>query len=147
VKIKKDYLQTKIHKFAIFWLPPMLWAALIFTFSAMAVSKSSEIYWQDFVVKKTAHFIEYAVLSFWLYRALLAEGVGKVRSGVYAVVLSIIFAISDEVHQSYTPGREPRIRDVVIDTIGAGFSIYTIWKLLPKMPKRLKLLAEKLQVM
>ena len=67
-------------------------------------------------------------------------------AGVYAVCFSVFYGLTDEFHQGFTPGREPKIRDVGFDTIGAGFAIYFIWKLLPRVPKRLGDLAENFQL-
>jgi len=81
---------------------------------------TSEIYWQDFIVKKTAHIIEYAILATLLYRALINSNVPRKEAGIYAVILSATYGISDEFHQYFTPGREPRVRDVFFDLFGAS---------------------------
>ena len=129
-----------------YWLPAFAWALVIFIFSSYPTGTASEIHWKDFIVKKTAHIVEYAILSLTIYRALTLEGVGKKRAGIYSIIFSIFYGFTDEFHQSFTPGREPRLRDTVFDTIGAVLAIYFVWKLLPKMPKKLKNLAEKLQI-
>jgi hypothetical protein len=129
-----------------FWFPPIIWAILIFSFSSKSVPTTSEVYWQDFVIKKTAHIIEYAIFSVLIYRGFINSGVNQKQARLYSVLLAIIYALTDEFHQSFTPGRQPRIRDVIIDTIGAGLGIYSLWKLLPKAPLKLKNWAKKLQL-
>jgi VanZ family protein len=62
----------------------------------------------------------------------------KRTSAVLAVILVFLFGISDEYHQSFTPGREPRFRDVLIDTAGAVLAILALWKLLPRLTGRFK---------
>ena len=119
---------------------------LIFYSSSRSVAKVTQICWPDFVVKKLAHIAEYATLSLLLYRGFMASGFKSGKAGVYAIVLSIIYAISDELHQSFTPGREPRVRDIIFDTIGAGLAIYCFRKFLPKAPKKIKFWAKKLQL-
>lgn len=75
--------------------------------------------WQDFLVKKTAHFIEYYLLAVLIYRSLASTTTyTKRRLLMTALFLSLAYAISDEIHQSFIPGREPRIRDVIIDSSG-----------------------------
>lgn len=133
-------------KISRFWIPVILWAILIFAFSSEALPPTSRFYWPDFVVKKTAHIIEYGVFALLLYRAFINSGANKKKAAVYSIIIAVAYAFTDEYHQSFTPGREPRIRDVVFDTIGASFAVYYLWKLLPKAPKRLKLWAEKLQL-
>jgi len=46
-----------------------------------------------------------------------------------------LYGFTDEFHQSFTPGREPRIRDVIIDTIGGALGVLTFSKVLEKYPK------------
>ena len=112
------------------WAPVAAWAVIIFLFSSLSVTPTTEIYWQDFVVKKTAHVIEYGIFAVLLYRALRSEGVEKINAGLAAILVSVIYGASDEFHQGFTPGREPRVRDVVFDTIGAIAGIYICKKYL-----------------
>jgi len=129
-----------------FWLPPVVWALVIFLFSSKPVIPSSLFFWKDFIIKKTAHVVEYGILAALLYRALKEYGVQKYNAGLIAILIALIYGATDELHQSFTPGREPRVRDVFFDTIGAILSIYSIWNLLPKAPKKLKTWAKKLQL-
>jgi VanZ family protein len=131
-------LKILLKKLLLYWSPVFLWCLAIFLVSNRTVPKSSEFFWQDFVIKKLAHVFEYAVLSTFIYRALINSGVGKRNAGIWAVVLTVLYGASDEFHQSFTPGRQARIRDVLIDGFGGGLAVYLIWKFLPKVPKRLK---------
>jgi len=90
--------------------------------------------------------IEYGIFAALIYRGLVASGVKKNNAGIYSILLALLYGVTDEFHQSYTPGREPRVRDVVFDTIGAILTIYSIWNLLPKAPERLRAWAKKLQL-
>lgn len=129
-----------------YWLPVILWAGVIFTFSAFPATRTSEIHWQDFIVKKSAHVIVYFILSVFLYRAFVSSGFKKINAGYISILIAMFYGVSDEFHQSFTPGREPHIRDVIFDTIGATLAIYVIWKILPRAPKKLRKLAESLQL-
>jgi len=135
-----------IERLLKFWLPVAIWAVVIFSFSSLPTIKASSLYWREFVIKKTAHIVIYAVLSTLLYRALKESGVEKKEAGIYAIILAILYGVSDEFHQAFTPGREPTARDVFFDTGGAVLAIYSLWKLLPKAPKKLKVLAHRLQL-
>jgi len=128
------------------WLPVIVWSLVIFFFSARPTPRAGQLYWQEFVIKKSAHIIEYAIFTSLLYRALKESGVEKKEAGIYAIILAVLYGLSDEFHQFFTPGREPKLRDVIFDTIGAGSAVYILWKLLPKAPKKLKVWAEKLQL-
>ena len=99
---------------------------VIFAFSSRSVIQASEFYLADFVMKKTAHFVEYAVLSILVYRALTQAGIGPKKAMLISIIFSILYAISDEWHQSFTPGREPNVRDVIIDTVGVFAGALTI---------------------
>lgn len=135
-----------MKKFVKFWLPVGVWVLTIFIFSSIPTKPVSEVYWKDFFVKKLAHIVEYGILSTLIYRALINFGMDKKRSAIYSVLSAIFYGITDEFHQSFTPGREPKARDIIFDTIGASSAIYLIWNLLPKAPLKLKRWAENLQL-
>jgi len=138
--------RIKLIKLVKFWLPPTLWALVIFSFSAFTVGHATEIYWKDFLVKKTAHIIEYGVLATLLYRAMINSGVNNKKAMWLAVFFSFLYGITDEFHQSFTPGREPTFRDIVIDTLGASIFIFGIIGNIKKMPKFLQNLYIKYQM-
>jgi VanZ family protein len=135
-----------VNKFVKFWLPVLLWALVIFWFSSKSQPTTSEVYWQEFAIKKTAHMIVYGFLAILLYRAFRNYGAPAKQSAVAAIFWAFVYGLSDEFHQSFTPGREPRFRDVIFDTIGASITTLFLWKLLPRMPQRLKVLVRKLDL-
>jgi VanZ like family len=99
-----------VHRSAVrAWLPVALWAAAIFAFSSVP-SLSTGLGGWDLVLRKLAHAAEYAVLG-----ALLLRACGTPR---LAIVLGGLYAVSDELHQSFVRGRHAALTDVVIDTIG-----------------------------
>lgn len=93
----------------------------------------------DGIVRKTAHFTEYAVLAMILYgtlrllqaRILFIAG----KSGMIAFIASVLFAVQDEWHQMFVPGRGPGVRDVFIDSCGAAFGIAVLWLLVFRKTK------------
>jgi VanZ family protein len=136
----------KLKFFIKYWLPFLLWAVVIFSFSANPTRPSSEIHWQDFIIKKTAHIIEYAVFTTLLYRALRKVGYDIKKAGYTALAIAFLYGTTDEYHQSFTPGREPTIRDILFDTLGSGIAIYLIWNYLSIAPDKIKKLAKKLEL-
>jgi len=86
-----------------------VWAAVIFAFSSVPDLGTGLGGW-DPVLRKLAHMAEFAVLG-----ALLARALG--RTGV-AVVLGTLYAVTDELHQTFVPGRLGRPLDVAIDAVG-----------------------------
>ena len=129
------------------WLPPIIWAIVIFSFSSYQTVQASQIKWQDFIVKKSFHIIEYAILTTFVYRAMKESGLNRKKAGIYSILFTILYGITDEFHQSFTQGRESKARDVIFDTIGGLLSIYIIWKYLPKAPKRLVAWAKRFQIL
>ena len=126
------------------WLPPVLWAALIFHFSSGKIFVASAIYWQDFTVKKIGHVLLFGFLAVFIYRGLRGEGVSGKKAVIWAIIISTLYGAIDEYHQLFTQGREGRVRDVFIDGTGAAiFTLLTYW-LLPKLPKKFKIYAESL---
>ena len=80
------------------------------------------------IVRKGAHMMEYAVL-FLLYRRAL-ELSGAPRPALTALVMSALYAATDEWHQGFVADRNPSPIDVGIDTLGAGIAlgVQSIWK-------------------
>lgn len=108
-----------------YWLPVIGIAAIIFFFSSRPALHTASDYATDFVIKKLAHFTEYAIFSIFVYRAISHTcSLPKTHCALLAVVFTIIYAISDEWHQSFVPGREPHVRDVLIDTTGGLFGVF-----------------------
>jgi len=99
------------------WLLVFVWAGLIFFLSNQPYLKSDLPNQWDFILRKIAHITEYAILAWLLIRALQGN---KLTWGqlTLAVVLSILYAVSDEYHQTFVLGREGTFRDVSIDSFG-----------------------------
>lgn len=90
--------------------------ALIFTASA-----SPDPGLPSSVSDKTAHVAAYALLSVLVLRAL-ADGALATMTwprATVAVLLSVLYGVTDEVHQRFVPGRSPDVLDVVADAVGA----------------------------
>jgi len=104
-----------VLKFIRRWGPVFTWASLIFIMSSIESVPSAQIIWWDFIIKKLAHVFEFAVLYYLLVRALK----GHQRPLRLAFFITLIYAITDELHQSFTPGRFPSPLDVGFDSFGA----------------------------
>ena len=103
-----------------YWLPPALWMGVIFTLSAQPTLPQHPDTLFDLILKKAAHMIEYGILVFLLWRAL-SQGQGTLsRSAlITAFLISVLYAASDEYHQTFVPGRKGKLVDVGFDTVGA----------------------------
>ena len=100
-----------------------------------------------FLVRKTAHFTEYAILGglfflnlrSWLKSNTTLVKIPKPQTTkplakkasldplkhplAMSILLSLLYACTDEIHQIFVPGRSAQFRDVLIDTLGASFGI------------------------
>jgi len=70
-------------------------------------------------VRKLGHFTEYFVLGVLIARALRDERGWQLHHALMAVALAGSYAVTDELHQRFVPGRTAAAGDVVIDTLGA----------------------------
>lgn len=70
------------------------------------------------VFRKLCHFGEYGVLSFFVYITFCSFGICG-RKTWMVVAICFVYAVSDEIHQYFVPGRACRIVDILIDTSGA----------------------------
>ncbi|HKB88358.1 MAG TPA: VanZ family protein [Patescibacteria group bacterium] len=136
-------MRAKVVKQISAWLPVILWGALIFHFSSGTVPVASNIYWKDFAVKKTGHMLLFGAMSILIYRGLRMSGIDRKRSAIWAVFLATFYGATDEYHQMFTQGREARVRDVFIDSIGATLVILSTYYLLPKFSKKVQVIISK----
>jgi VanZ family protein len=83
----------------------------------------------NYVVRKSAHFTEYAILGALLFRAFRAgDSVRwRFRWALYSFVFSLSWALLDELHQTFTRTRGGSIWDSLLDSSGALFMLIAIW--------------------
>ena len=100
------------------WAPVVLWVAIIFAFSSVPDLGTGLGTW-DLVLRKIAHACEFAVLGALLLRALRDERA--------ALAAGVAYAVSDELHQHFVPGRVGSPLDVLIDSVGVGVGVL-LWR-------------------
>lgn len=151
--------KLSIHKL-LPWMAVILWMMLIFALSHQPASDSGEISSgitkfvieavgqimpmaeADFdlfehIVRKNAHFFIYLVFGILVVRAFTKSGVNSSKAIGSAIVICVLYAMSDEFHQLFIAGRSGEIHDVLIDGWGAVAGIVLYW-LTGKMLKRNK---------
>ncbi len=102
-----------------YWFPVLLWAMLIFTVSSVSDFPASvEQLWS---FDELLHAAEYGVLAFLLARALKNSQKDQLKHNFrfLAVLFAVLYAASDELHQSVVPLRSASIVDFIFDGIGA----------------------------
>jgi VanZ family protein len=107
------------------WLPVIVWAAVIFTFSSIP-GLGTGLGEADTILRKGAHVTEYAIFGWMLLRALGRE--------FPALAIGIAYAITDEIHQSFVRGRHASPIDVLIDTVGLAIGIFLVSRLFQTRP-------------
>lgn len=102
--------------FLYYWLPVILYMAVIFYFSSL--EQPIPVGGLEFEKKDLLlHALEYFVLSALLLRAFLYSAVKSPY--VYSILFSILYGISDEIHQLFVAGRVFSVQDIMADAVGA----------------------------
>lgn len=137
------------------WAAVILWMIMIFTFSAQPAMESERISMgitgmilkfienlaliagasaemvanTDHLVRKSAHAFVFFVLAMLVANAFLKTGVKWPRAFVFAFLVTVGYACTDEIHQLFVPGRAGMLSDVGIDSMGAiaGLGLSWIW--------------------
>ncbi|KGM94526.1 VanZ family protein [Clostridium novyi A str. 4552] len=128
------------------WLTVIMWMGLIFKFSSQPAVQSSKLSGKvtnvnvkaiekvkpntkfnivefHHMVRKNAHFFIYLVLGILTLNALRKSEVKGYKGIIFALLICVIYAISDEIHQTFVPGRTGMVKDVFIDIAGATVGI------------------------
>ena len=122
----------------------LLWMFLIFLMSSFDATESTNqsnfivniitnifkienIEVLSFIIRKLAHFTEYLILGFLTINMLNKNDISK--KYLISILICIIYATSDEIHQIFVPGRACQIRDILIDSIGSITGVY-LYKLI-----------------
>jgi VanZ family protein len=131
------------------WVAVLLWLGLIFNFSSQAADNSAalstgltriivgvlekvapaahfDLNQVEHLLRKNAHFFVYLVLGILVINAKRRSGLKGWKWFFLALGFGVLYAVSDEIHQLYVPGRSGQIRDILIDGAGvlAGSIIY-----------------------
>lgn len=124
------------------WIALLFWIGLIFymsnqpgdvsskqsglvlkLFQIIGIDLNSELSeLATFIVRKTAHFTEYFILYLLTFNVIKYYFDIK-RAILYALIFSIFYACTDEIHQYFIPGRAMAFKDVLIDSSGALLSM------------------------
>lgn len=127
----------------------VIWLVIIFIFSSQNGSESTKtsgifyniinIFVKDvsikptvvLVIRKIAHFTEYCILAILLLNVIKDYSNINYKTLLLAFILCLLYAASDEWHQTFIDGRSGQLIDVIIDSCGSLFGII-IYKLTRK---------------
>jgi VanZ family protein len=129
------------------WLPAICVAIIISSFSSHYFSAAQTgrvilplLHWlfpsasrhalrvMHFAIRKAAHVTEFAAFSIAVFHGVRADRSGwRFSWAAITLLVSVAFGALDEWHQSFVPLREPTVRDVIIDTVGAFLAQVLVW--------------------
>jgi VanZ family protein len=114
---------SKLIQIVLRWLPVLLVMLVIFLVSSRPASDLPNFDAADRLIKKGGHMIGYALLAISYWRALsFKQGKWWLAWG-----FALLYAVTDEFHQSFVPGRHPSVWDVLVfDNFGALISLWLI---------------------
>lgn len=95
---------------------------VIFTASSVPASEMPDVF--PLGVDKIVHLAAYAVLGFALIRAFLGvTSINLAKCAVLSIIIGSLFAVSDEWHQSFVPGRIMDKMDLLADFLGLNIGV------------------------
>jgi VanZ family protein len=107
------------------YLPPLIWAGIIFYLSSIPNLKITQSSW-DTLLRSLAHIFFYFVLFLLILRS---TGSTTKRNSTISAILSVLYAFSDEWHQSFVPTRVADPFDLMLDSTGVllGVIFSKLW--------------------
>ncbi len=131
MKVGVDHMRYKVNPRALvawlsYWLPPLLLMAAIFYLSSQPNLPQAPGELLDAVLKKISHAVVYVLLFLLLLRAWRCSPVPH-RALQAALLTTAAYAISDELHQAFVPGRKANWYDVLID-VSLPLLLSLLWR-------------------
>jgi len=106
-----------MRRFVRYQLPAILWAMLIFGLSSIPGLSTPEIGIKP--TDKLAHLVEFGIFGYLITRAFYHSNFSLRRYSIaLGITLGILYALSDEFHQSFVPGRDVSLGDIIADSLG-----------------------------
>ena len=118
------------------FVPALIWMGIIFYFSSrQTIGIGGDSYWLRFFILKSFHLIEYATLFVLINFAI--------NSKINSIFIAYLYGITDEIHQSFIPGRTSKVTDTLIDLLGIFIGLFVLKFIILPIFKKLKLPKEK----
>jgi VanZ family protein len=132
---EKQDLRPKISNYMNLEIIETLFSTVVIHYAGdeISIKALGSAHFIEFFIRKAAHFFVYFGLGFLMYRGLNISILNKRLIFISSWVITIFYAISDEIHQGFTPNRSPHIEDVMIDAIGGLFGIIAAWLIYKKI--------------
>jgi VanZ family protein len=106
-------------------LPLVVWMGAIFWLSSQPHPFDLSETWLESLLGVSGHVVGYAGLALLWWRTLAAHSSASVRQALLlAFLLTVLYAASDEYHQTFVPGRNGTPADLLIDAAGAALGLW-----------------------
>ena len=105
------------RQYLIYWGPPLAWMAMIFTLSSQSNLPAPPEPLVAQLYRVGGHMIAFGALSLLLVRAMQSTWPGQRVAG-WSLSVTLLYALVDEYHQSFVPGRHATLIDVAVDVAG-----------------------------
>lgn len=111
------------------WLPAVGWMAMIFNMSSRQ-QFPQPFGISTFLLSIAMHLALYGVLALLILLAIQRHQRPTHATRICAVLFACLYGVTDELHQSFVPGRDASLFDVIVNTIGASFAVglLTQWR-------------------
>ncbi len=113
-----------VRNWLIRWGPALLWMGAIFLVSSQSSLPQAPDTTLDLIIKKGLHLAAYGVLAGLFWRALGRRPAAS--RGMISWTLAVLYAATDEYHQTFVPGRHGRVMDLLFDGAGALLALWLI---------------------
>lgn len=108
------------------WFPVILWMLMIFLLSSRStVPQTAAI--PTAITAALGHLVVYGILAILLYHALEQLINTFMSRATVAWLIATLYGVSDELHQSFVPGRNASVLDVGIDAVGAALGLLIVY--------------------
>jgi VanZ family protein len=83
-----------------------------------------------FITRKLAHIIAYLILGFSMFLVVCAHTPNVRKAILVSILFVCLYAITDEFHQTFVPGRSGEVRDVLIDTAAGAAGVLVTYAII-----------------
>ena len=118
---------SRIKWFFVYHLPAVAYATVIILMSSIPNLKAPEF--RFLIFDKLAHFAEYAIFAFLTFRSFshISRRIARGRAFLLSALFLSLFALLDELHQYFVPGRYSDVYDLIGDILGALVVLAYLW--------------------
>lgn len=92
----------------------------------------------NLVIRKNAHAFEYLILALFISNLMFNFKLKGKSAVIYIMFVCLFYAVTDEFHQAFVPGRTSLVSDVLIDFIGSLIGIFIFYVFYYKVFRKLK---------